>query len=61
MKRPRKCRLLAAHNRGLLAFLCGAMTAPPAKGNKGTAAAAFRAGWHSAQAALSSPTKAPAA
>lgn len=52
MKRSLKSRLLAAHNRGVLGFLCGAMAEAPPKGRKGTIAAAVRAGWFSAKAAM---------
>lgn len=52
MRTTRRCRNLSAHNKGILAFLSGTRTTPPPVGKPNTVAAAFRAGWHSAKAAM---------
>lgn len=52
MKITRRSRNLSAHNKGLLAFLTDTRKTPPPVGKPNTVAAAFRAGWHSAKAAM---------
>lgn len=52
MKAPQQSDRLTAHNRGILAFLQSERRAEPPQGNPGIVAAAFRAGWFSAKAAM---------
>jgi len=43
---------LAAHNKGILAYLTGARKKEPPAGKPNTTTAAFRAGWFSAKVAM---------
>jgi len=57
MNTPSQSDRLTAHNRGILAFLQSTSTAEPPQGNPGSVAAAFRAGWFSAKAAMADEGK----